>query len=54
MQRMGNSKARAVYKANPLDNFKRPQVVSDLEAFIRAKYEQKNYFAKEWVPPANS
>ena len=22
-----------------------------LEAFIRAKYEQKKYIAKEWVPP---
>ena len=24
---------------------------SALEAFIRAKYEQKKYIAKEWVPP---
>jgi len=24
---------------------------SALENFIRAKYEQKKYLAKEWVPP---
>lgn len=24
---------------------------SSLEAFIRAKYEQKKYIAREWVPP---
>jgi hypothetical protein len=24
---------------------------SGLEAFIRAKYEQKKYIAAEWVPP---
>lgn len=53
MQMMGNSKARAVYEANLPDNFKRPQADSALEAFVRAKYEQKKYIAKEWVPPAN-
>lgn len=50
MQQMGNSKARAVYEANLPDNFRRPQVDSALEAFIRGKYEQKKYIAKEWVP----
>jgi len=25
-----------------------------LEAFIRAKYEQKKYVAREWVPPKPS
>jgi len=53
MQLMGNSKARAVYEANLPDNFKRPQADSALEQFVRAKYEQKKYIAKEWVQPAN-
>jgi stromal membrane-associated protein len=48
---MGNSKARAVYEANLPDNFRRPQTDSSLEAFVRAKYEQKKYIAKEWVEP---
>lgn len=52
MQLMGNSKARAVYEANLPDNFKRPQIDSGLEAFVRAKYEQKKYIAKEWVQPS--
>lgn len=51
IQQMGNSKARAVYEANLPDNFRRPQTDSNLESFIRAKYEQKKYIAKEWVPP---
>ncbi|XP_042904206.1 stromal membrane-associated protein 1 isoform X3 [Parasteatoda tepidariorum] len=48
---MGNSQARAVYEANLPESFRRPQVDSALEAFIRAKYEQRKYIAKEWVPP---
>lgn len=52
LQQMGNSRARAVYEANIPDNFRRPQTDSTLEAFIRAKYEQKKYIASEWVPPA--
>ncbi|KAL8598960.1 hypothetical protein ACOMHN_006770 [Nucella lapillus] len=51
MQEMGNSRARAVYEANVQDSFRRPQTDSALEAFIRAKYEQKKFIAKEWVPP---
>lgn len=51
LQQMGNSRARAVYEANLPDNFRRPQTDSSLEAFVRAKYEQKKYIAKEWVPP---
>ncbi|XP_015794314.1 stromal membrane-associated protein 1 isoform X1 [Tetranychus urticae] len=51
LQQMGNSKARAVYEANLPDNFRRPQTDSSLEAFVRAKYEQKKYIAKEWVQP---
>ncbi|XP_014674573.1 PREDICTED: stromal membrane-associated protein 1-like isoform X2 [Priapulus caudatus] len=53
MTEMGNSRARAVYEANLPDGFRRPQTdSSSLEAFIRQKYEQKRYIAKEWVPPA--
>lgn len=51
LQQMGNSKARAVYEANLPDDFRRPQTDSSLEAFIRSKYEQKKYIAKEWAPP---
>ena len=50
MQIMGNSKARAVYEANVPEGFRRPQNDSQLEVFIRAKYEKKKYIAREWVP----
>lgn len=50
VQEMGNSRARAVYEANVPDDFRRPQSDYGLEAFIRAKYEQKKYIAAEWVP----
>lgn len=49
---MGNSRARAVYEAQLPDGFRRPQTDSALESFIRAKYEQKKYVAREWVPPS--
>lgn len=51
LQQMGNSRARAVYEALVADNFRRPQTDSGLESFIRAKYEQKKWIAREWVPP---
>ena len=54
MMEVGNSRARAAYEANIPDNFRRPQTDSSLEAFIRAKYEQKKYVAREWVPPKPS
>ena len=50
MQIMGNSKARAVYEANVPEGFRRPQNDSQLDVFIRAKYEKKKYIAREWVP----
>ncbi|KAG7164750.1 Stromal membrane-associated protein 2-like [Homarus americanus] len=52
IQQMGNSRARAVYEANIPDSFRRPQMDSALEQFVRAKYEAKKYIAREWVPPA--
>ncbi|CAF4159949.1 unnamed protein product, partial [Rotaria magnacalcarata] len=51
MQAMGNSRARAIYEANLPDGFRRPQADSTLESFIRAKYEQRKWIAKEWIPP---
>lgn len=51
LQQMGNSRARAVYEAQMPDAFRRPQTDSALESFIRAKYEQKKYVAREWVQP---
>lgn len=52
LQQMGNSRARAVYEAQMPDGFRRPQTDSALESFIRAKYEQKKYVAREWVQPS--
>ena len=67
MQAMENSRARAVYEANLPDGFRRPQsdsyvnkdlslpsyffLLRALESFIRAKYEQRKWIAKEWIPP---
>lgn len=51
LQQMGNSRARAVYEAQLPDEFKRPQADAQLESFVRAKYEQKKYVAREWVQP---
>lgn len=51
LQQMGNSRARAVYEATLPDSWRRPQTDSSLENFIRAKYQQKKYIAKEWVQP---
>ncbi|CAF3190361.1 unnamed protein product [Rotaria sp. Silwood2] len=51
MQVMGNNRARAVYEANLPTGFRRPQTDSSLESFIRAKYEQRRWLAKEWIPP---
>lgn len=51
VQRMGNSRARALYEANLPDDFKRPQTDAALESFIRAKYELKKYIAQDYVDP---
>ncbi|CAF4010764.1 unnamed protein product [Rotaria magnacalcarata] len=51
MQAMGNNRGRAVYEANLPAGFQRPQVDSAVETFIRAKYEQRRWLAKEWIPP---
>lgn len=51
MQRMGNSRARAIYEANLPDDFRRPQTDTALESFIRAKYEHKKYIVHDYVDP---
>lgn len=51
VQRMGNSRARAIYEANLPDDFRRPQTDTALESFIRAKYEHKKYIAQDYVDP---
>lgn len=51
VQRMGNSRARAIYEANLPDDFRRPQTDTALESFIRAKYEHKKYIAQDYVEP---
>ena len=50
MQLIGNSRGRAIYEAQVSEEFRRPQTDSQLEVFIRAKYEKKKYIAREWVP----
>lgn len=51
MRVLGNSVGRAVYESNLPENYRRPQSDSSMEAFIRAKYDQKRYLMKDWVPP---
>lgn len=51
VQRMGNSRARAIYEANLPADFRRPQTDAALETFIRAKYEHKKYIATDYVDP---
>lgn len=51
VQQIGNRRARSVYEAGLPANFRRPQTDSALEALIRAKYEQKKYVDKDWIPP---
>lgn len=51
VQRMGNSRARAIYEANLPNDFRRPQTDTALESFIRAKYEHKKYIAQDYVDP---
>lgn len=51
VQRMGNSRARAIYEANLPDDFRRPQTDTALESFIRAKYEHKRYIDQDYVDP---
>ncbi|PAA53979.1 hypothetical protein BOX15_Mlig034296g2 [Macrostomum lignano] len=48
---IGNSLARAAYEANVPDGFRRPQTDATLEQFIKAKYEEKRYLARDWVLP---
>ena len=50
MQLIGNSRGRAIYEAQVSEDFRRPQTDSQLEVFIRAKYEKKKYIAREWIP----
>ena len=51
MQLVGNIRGRAIYEAQVSEDFRRPQTDTQLEVFIRAKYEKKTYNAREWVPP---
>lgn len=51
MQAMGNNRGRAVYEANMPAGFRRSQTDSALETFIRSKYEQRKWIAKDWIPP---
>lgn len=51
MRVMGNAKGRAVYEHALPKDFRRAQNDHSLESFIRAKYEQKRYIMKDWLPP---
>ena len=48
MEKMGNANARRVYEASLPRDFHRPNESngSELERFIRAKYERKAYFSE--------
>lgn len=50
MQAMGNAKGREIYERNLSENFRRSQTDSAMEQFIRSKYEQKKWIAKDWTP----
>lgn len=51
MQSIGNAKSRSIYEANIPETFRRSQTDSAMEQFIRSKYEQKKWIAKEWTQP---
>lgn len=51
MQAMGNAKSRSIYEQNLPDTFRRSQTDSAMEQFIRNKYENKKWIAKEWTQP---
>lgn len=51
MQSIGNAKSRSVYESNIPETFRRSQNDSAMEQFIRSKYEQKKWIAKEWTQP---
>lgn len=50
MQAVGNAKGRLIYESNLPETFRRSQTDSAMEQFIRGKYEQKKWIAKEWTP----
>ncbi|CAD6185625.1 unnamed protein product [Caenorhabditis auriculariae] len=51
MRVMGNEKARRVYEAELPENFRRPTSDSQMEQFIRSKYEQKRYLLRGFTYP---
>lgn len=51
MQSIGNAKSRSIYEANIPETFRRSQTDSAMEQFIRNKYEQRKWIAKEWTQP---
>ncbi|CAB3402423.1 unnamed protein product [Caenorhabditis bovis] len=51
MRVMGNEKARQVYEHDLPPQFRRPTSDSQMEQFIRSKYEQKRYMMRDFVYP---
>ena len=51
MQAIGNAKAKSIYEANLPETFRRSTTDSAMEQFIRNKYDQKKWIAREWTQP---
>lgn len=51
MRVMGNEKARKVYEHDLPPQFRRPTSDSQMEQFIRSKYEQKRYMIRDFKYP---
>eukprot|EP01137_Pigoraptor_chileana_P016960 Opistho-2@74320 len=47
IQKWGNAKVASLYERNIPDGYRRPQNDIELESFIRAKYERKQFIARD-------
>ncbi|XP_020623436.1 stromal membrane-associated protein 1-like isoform X4 [Orbicella faveolata] len=52
IQQWGNKRAAEFWECNLPSDFRRPQTDSAMEAFIRGKYERKQYLKKDGLPPS--
>ncbi|XP_027058414.1 stromal membrane-associated protein 1-like isoform X5 [Pocillopora damicornis] len=54
IQQWGNKRAAEFWECYLPSDFRRPQTDSTVEAFIRSKYERKQYLKKDGLPPTRS
>ncbi|KAJ7391113.1 Stromal membrane-associated protein 1 [Desmophyllum pertusum] len=52
IQQWGNKRAAEFWECYLQNDFRRPQTDSAVEAFIRSKYERKQYLKKDGLPPS--